>query len=656
VPIKQQSGAPIYKETSNLPVPRLDRERFSARNTAGASLARLLKVGGNVASSKFKENKAQIEAQDDVINVAQAQLGLEEFNRGQASNGIDLITGDYNPDVFKSKKGQLAGTDLITQLRDRYTSDRVYDNTDPEAFNTWVKSNITEDVARARTLGPSYYAGFIKELGSGVALMGKEYTGQAQKLLANQSRRALTERMKATRAAEAFDTKSGVMRNWLKGFLASESNGNWNAWFGNSGNTEDLSRLSLGDILKRQARPGDDAAGLIQIVPGTLKGMISKYGYSRNTKFTPQVQTEMALLLMKEKGLDKWLKGDMPDGAFADRLAQVWAGFKTSKGVGVYDGVGPNRGTQDQSVTVRKLSELRTLMDQNPQLKKMVLSKNGIKAGSLSGVIDTGAPSRVETSKLLKDEANTGVNNKDSRDDYTNNILVQGLDGGTISPDEIEDEITAVNLNKEQAQKVRDAAEVSRVSSEAEGVREDNKNIEMLGKAIISGDQDALASIKATSPSTYATIMRLQSNSLGINAEAQVSSTKDFLASANYGSSEFAQLAAGAVLKGNISVDTYKSVSEQNEAHLVANDILRLPAVSEGVTAITNQVPVSGRRMFKGQLSIALADLSKQHEGQRPPINEIMEVVQAVAQQVSLLSTQDAQARLSRPEYNQPKG
>lgn len=167
---------------------------------------------------------------------------------------------------------------------------------------------------------------------------------------------------------------------WAKGFLDGESRGNFNAWFGNANNKENIQELPLSEILRRQDQPGNDAAGILQIVPGTLRHVMATYGYNPNDKFDAVTQLEMTLILMEEKGLSRWLNNEKSTAAMADDLASVWAAFKTTGGRGVYDGDGVNSAFVGHNNVKQNLEVLRGII-KNQGLEPLI--SQGITAGSL---------------------------------------------------------------------------------------------------------------------------------------------------------------------------------------------------------------------------------------------------------------------------------
>jgi hypothetical protein len=620
------------------------------RDSAGYQLANLLNVASGKLAERHNENKAEVEQQDEGLKVAHAQLGLENINRSTAQGTFDLISGDFDLDSYDMKQGQLAAADYAGVIRDAYMGEEAYNITDPKDFNVWLQGKVGEQIAAARAKGPSYYNGFVKELGGNVELLTKQYAGRTQEVIANKSASAFKNKLKLAAEADAATTKATEIGGWLKGFLGSESAGNWNAWFGNSGNTEDLSQLTLKEILRRQDQPGNDAAGLIQIIPSTLRGMMRKYGYSEDMKFTPQVQTEMALFLMKEKGLDKWLEGKISDGVFADRVASVWAGLKTSSGKGVYDGDGVNKGAQGHSVTVAQLGQLRYLMDKNPQLKALML-KSDVKAGETATVL--GGTSNTSVSTLLENESATGVSNARGRDLYAD-MLVESITENTdtsVDPDKVEQEMAALKLNKGQRERVRKAMETRAASDEVAAQSAKTQRIEAGVEAAISDDPETLKALSKSDPDLHKILVERQAATY---SDYQDDLTEEYLTSLRDTPVDKApkrsirEEAFRKYVGGEITRDGLQQAIEYDRQATTYRNVIKTPAVRTLVSSIKRTLPGGAEGPFDQLVTAALNDLIDQNEGRRPPVADIIATIEQMSQVAAQRVTAERQALMDK--------
>lgn len=119
------------------------------------------------------------------------------------------------------------------------------------------------------------------------------------------------------RAARILDFVSGP-----------ESRGNYNAISGNAKSAADLSQLTLSQVLAKQKAGwggASSAIGRYQIIRKTMLGLIRQMKLPLTTKFTPELQDRMAIQLLKNRGYDRFLSGEMSSQAFAIQLAMEWA-------------------------------------------------------------------------------------------------------------------------------------------------------------------------------------------------------------------------------------------------------------------------------------------------------------------------------------------
>jgi muramidase (phage lysozyme) len=128
-----------------------------------------------------------------------------------------------------------------------------------------------------------------------------------------------------------------------------ESGGNYNAVIGNGASTQDLSKMSLGEVMALQkalvAQGRESGAiGRYQIINQTLRGLVSELGLSTSEKFTPELQDRLGFALLERRGYSAWKAGQLSDVQFAHNLALEWAAIPSPKtGLSAYQGVGSNR-------------------------------------------------------------------------------------------------------------------------------------------------------------------------------------------------------------------------------------------------------------------------------------------------------------------------
>lgn len=144
----------------------------------------------------------------------------------------------------------------------------------------------------------------------------------------------------------ATQGKVGEILNLVAG---PESRGHYDMMFGGKRQPEIL-KMTIVDANQFQRswgkQAGSSAMGRYQIMADNLIPYAQKAGLDPNTElFSPENQDKMGIVFLREKGLDKWLAGQMSDEQFLEGLSRVWAGVPSpSKGGNSYYGdVGLNK-------------------------------------------------------------------------------------------------------------------------------------------------------------------------------------------------------------------------------------------------------------------------------------------------------------------------
>ncbi|MHA7889143.1 hypothetical protein [Roseicyclus sp.] len=79
--------------------------------------------------------------------------------------------------------------------------------------------------------------------------------------------------------------------------------------------------------------------------PPTLRRVAAEAGFGPGTRFTPEVQDALALILLEEAGLTAFRAGRLDRRGFMARLARIWAGLPLPNGRSYYEGLAGNRAT-----------------------------------------------------------------------------------------------------------------------------------------------------------------------------------------------------------------------------------------------------------------------------------------------------------------------
>ena len=111
-----------------------------------------------------------------------------------------------------------------------------------------------------------------------------------------------------------------------------ESNGNYNAYFGNPRNsTINFTAMSIASVMKWQKAYVTDgshssAVGRYQIINTTLKGLVRELDIDPNQqRFDKKTQDAMAAALLERRGVQQYVNRELSKEEFAANLAKEWA-------------------------------------------------------------------------------------------------------------------------------------------------------------------------------------------------------------------------------------------------------------------------------------------------------------------------------------------
>ena len=110
-----------------------------------------------------------------------------------------------------------------------------------------------------------------------------------------------------------------------------ESTGNYNAYFGNAGNTSiTFTEMSVDQVMQWQedfiaAGHPSSAVGRYQIISTTLKGLVQQLNIDPNQPFNEAMQDKMAVALLERRGATEYVNNQIDEQQFAAELAKEWA-------------------------------------------------------------------------------------------------------------------------------------------------------------------------------------------------------------------------------------------------------------------------------------------------------------------------------------------
>lgn len=134
------------------------------------------------------------------------------------------------------------------------------------------------------------------------------------------------------------DVYSANYRPLLDTIAKGESNGNYNAHFGNASNTAVVfTKMTVGDVLKwqndfvAQGSPSN-AVGKYQIIQPTLEGLVGQLQIPLSARFDEALQDKLALALLERRGVNEYLQNQLSHQQFAANLAMEWAALPKMTG------------------------------------------------------------------------------------------------------------------------------------------------------------------------------------------------------------------------------------------------------------------------------------------------------------------------------------
>lgn len=132
-----------------------------------------------------------------------------------------------------------------------------------------------------------------------------------------------------------------------------------------------LTDMTIGQVLAWQDRIDphypSEASGKFQIMEDTLRGLWREAGMSLSTKFTEATQDRLGIQLMRRRGLDAWIDGEISTAKFANSLAKEWASLPVVSGKNVgksyYAGDGLNKALTSPKTVLTAIQRAEAIPD-----------------------------------------------------------------------------------------------------------------------------------------------------------------------------------------------------------------------------------------------------------------------------------------------------
>jgi muramidase (phage lysozyme) len=117
-----------------------------------------------------------------------------------------------------------------------------------------------------------------------------------------------------------------------------ESNGNYNAYYGHSANTEvRFTNMTVAEVMQwqesyvKQGSPSS-AVGKYQIVRPTLAGLVKQLKLDTRTRFDERLQDRLAITLLERRGSKAYVEKKLTREQFAANIAKEWAALPKIEG------------------------------------------------------------------------------------------------------------------------------------------------------------------------------------------------------------------------------------------------------------------------------------------------------------------------------------
>jgi len=153
----------------------------------------------------------------------------------------------------------------------------------------------------------------------------------------------------------------GAYKPLLNVIAKGESGGNYNAYFGNGGNTEiTFTEMTIGEVLKWQedyVRQGkaSNAVGKYQFMGTTLAGLIREQRISPTAIFDEAMQDRLAIALIDRHGAVAFAEKKITREQFAYNLSQEWAALPRVAGERPTESYYAGDGLNEAKITIDQI-------------------------------------------------------------------------------------------------------------------------------------------------------------------------------------------------------------------------------------------------------------------------------------------------------------
>jgi muramidase (phage lysozyme) len=235
----------------------------------------------------------------------------------------------------------------------KFFSDKILDRAEKEGGK---EGRDLASQSIAETMSGAMDGNFVTGTNSyGEKLAGPDAMAEArrnQELLLNKQR------------TEGYKTRAGVGRDTsptkeidpgkkqILDFIGNKEGGpaQYNAlvYGNNTPKSADLTNMSIQDVMNYQSGMiarghASTAVGRYQFIKETLEGLVRQSGIPTSAKFTPEVQDQLAGILVDRAGYQQFKEGKIGLEQFQSKLAGTWASLPKADGTSDYTGIAGNK-------------------------------------------------------------------------------------------------------------------------------------------------------------------------------------------------------------------------------------------------------------------------------------------------------------------------
>jgi hypothetical protein len=280
------------------------------------------KGGSPSKQDKLERTRAGKEALDKITKARLAKEAADLAKSGIRAGGVLAFLGLAGSEITLAAANNLS--EMNDEQLDMLSNSGGGDDTAIAAAITKASRTPTKTTAAANTTAPKQTS--AKDPFNAAMVKG---ANKASAVAPGEMEKGLLDLI-----AEGESTSAGGYNAMNQGSIGKQILG--------SGNSEKvigkkLTDMTVGEIMKRgEKKIGDGervfAAGRYQIIPKTLKGLVTAGYISPNDKFDESTQDKLGMVLLQQRGLNRFKSGEISAEEFQNSLALEWGSIANTSG------------------------------------------------------------------------------------------------------------------------------------------------------------------------------------------------------------------------------------------------------------------------------------------------------------------------------------